>query len=172
MPGEKRAVLWVLAINGGFKMSKITGVIDAVNLVYGAIISILAFAFGEHWVLFAGFFALECVDWITGNYKARVLHVESSVKGGIGAAKKVFQLLVIWVAFFMAFGLIEIGVIIGVDLHFVQMFGWLTLAMYIVNELRSILENLVEIGVDVPEFLIKGLDVTKKLMEAEAKEED
>jgi phage-related holin len=46
------------------------------------------------------------------------------------------------------------------------MFGWLTLAMYIVNELRSILENLVEIGVDVPDFLIQGLDVTKKLMEA------
>jgi phage-related holin len=64
------------------------------------------------------------------------------------------------------------GEIIGVDLHFVQMFGWLTLAMYIVNELRSILENLVEIGVDVPEFLIKGLDVTKKLMEAEVKKED
>jgi phage-related holin len=52
------------------------------------------------------------------------------------------------------------------------MFGWLTLAMYIVNELRSILENLVEIGVDVPEVLIKGLDVTKKLMEAEVKKED
>jgi len=144
-------------------------VVDTINLIYGAVISILTFAFGQHWVLFVGFFILEVLDWITGNYKARILHVESSVKGGIGAVKKVFQLLVIWVAFFMAYGFIEIGNVIGVDLHFAQMFGWLTLAMYIVNELRSILENLIEIGIDVPVFLIKGLDVTKKLVDAKTK---
>jgi toxin secretion/phage lysis holin len=149
-----------------------TKVIDAINIGYGFAISLLTMIFGEHWVLFAGFLVLECLDWITGNYKARILHKESSVIGAKGAAKKVFQLAVIGMAFFISFSFIEMGEIIGVDLHFVQMFGWLTLAMYIVNELRSILENLVEIGVDVPEFLIKGLDVTKKLMEAEVKKED
>ena len=48
---------------------------------------------------------------------------------------------------------------IGVDLAFVEMLGWFTLATFLINEIRSILENLVLIGVDVPQFLIKGLEV-------------
>ena len=44
--------------------------------------------------------------------------------------------------------------------------GWWVLASLIVNEARSILENLVEMGYDVPGFLVKGLAVTQKLIEA------
>lgn len=42
--------------------------------------------------------------------------------------------------------------------------GWFTLACYMVNELRSLIENLVEIGVNVPAILVKGLDITEKLI--------
>ena len=42
--------------------------------------------------------------------------------------------------------------------------GWFTLACYMVNELRSLTENLVEIGVNVPAILVKGLDITEKLI--------
>ena len=41
--------------------------------------------------------------------------------------------------------------------------------MYLVNEIRSVLENLVEVGVEVPDFMVKGLDITKKLMDAKTK---
>ena len=44
------------------------------------------------------------------------------------------------------------------------LFGWFTLANLTVNEVRSILENIVEMGYKVPEFLIKGLAVTEKLI--------
>ena len=44
--------------------------------------------------------------------------------------------------------------------------GWWVLASLIVNEARSILENLVELGYNVPEYLVKGLAVTQKLIEA------
>ncbi len=54
----------------------------------------------------------------------------------------------------------------GVKLDFLMLFGWFTLASLLVNEIRSILENLVECGYDVPEFLIKGLAVTEKLIQA------
>ncbi len=40
------------------------------------------------------------------------------------------------------------------------------LATYMVNEARSILENLVEMHVNVPQFLIAGLDVTQKLIDS------
>ena len=55
---------------------------------------------------------------------------------------------------------------LGVNLQFLMLFGWFTLATLLVNEIRSILENLVECGYNVPAFLIKGLAVTEKLIQA------
>lgn len=52
------------------------------------------------------------------------------------------------------------------------MIGWFTLAMLLVNEARSILENLVECGYNVPEFLIKGLAVAQKLLNKRIGTED
>lgn len=39
--------------------------------------------------------------------------------------------------------------------------GWFTLASLIINELRSILENFVEAGDNVPSVLTKGLEVAE-----------
>lgn len=47
-----------------------------------------------------------------------------------------------------------------------MLFGWFTLVCLIVNEARSIVENLVEIGIEVPVFLRKGLEVYNKLIES------
>ena len=47
-----------------------------------------------------------------------------------------------------------------------MLLGWFTLASLLVNEIRSILENLVECGYNVPVFLIEGLAVTEKLLES------
>lgn len=44
-----------------------------------------------------------------------------------------------------------------------KMVGWFTLATFIINEIRSILENLVILGVDVPSFLINGLEVASSV---------
>lgn len=52
------------------------------------------------------------------------------------------------------------------QLDFVLLFGWFTLATYLINEVRSILENLVEMNVNVPQFLIAGLDITQKLLDS------
>ena len=39
--------------------------------------------------------------------------------------------------------------------------GWFTLASLIINELRSIIENFVEAGDNVPSVLTKGLEVAE-----------
>ena len=70
------------------------------------------------------------------------------------------------VAFFMSHCFVEMGKIIVIDLSFMMMLGWFTLATYMVNEVRSILENLVRMHVNVPQFLIAGLDVTQKLIDS------
>lgn len=139
---------------------------DSVNVAYGAVVGFLSLVFGEHWILFVGFLGLNVVDWLTGYYKSHILGIESSVEGAKGIAKKVWYWVVIAIAFFVANTFVEMGEVVGLKLDFVVLFGWFTLCTYIVNEIRSILENMVEIGVEVPEFLVKGLDVTKKLMEA------
>lgn len=46
-----------------------------------------------------------------------------------------------------------------------MLFGWFTLVCLIINETRSIIENLLEIGIKVPSFLIKGLDIYEKIIE-------
>ena len=75
--------------------------------------------------------------------------------------------MIVLVAFLIPALFIHLGQdILGIELGFLTFLGWFTLASLMVNEVRSILENLVECGYSVPEFLIKGLAVTEKLIHA------
>ena len=49
--------------------------------------------------------------------------------------------------------------------------GWFVLASLLVNEIRSILENFVEAGYNVPAVLTKGLEVADKLINKESEEQ-
>lgn len=66
----------------------------------------------------------------------------------------------------LAAALAAMMLMLGLQLDWLLLLGWWVLASLIVNEARSILENLVEMGYDVPDFLVKGLAVTQKLIEA------
>lgn len=138
-----------------------------VNMIYGAIVTAMTAVFGRYWFLFAGFLAMNVIDYITGWCKAKFYNKnESSAVGAKGILKKVWYWVVIGIAFFVSFCFAHMGEIIGIDLNFVQLFGWFTLASYLINEIRSILENLVEMKVNVPPFFISGLAITEKLLEA------
>lgn len=60
--------------------------------------------------------------------------------------------------------------LLHIDLNFLTMVGWFMLACLMVNEVRSIIENLVECGYNVPQVLIKGLAVTDKLINRDEQE--
>ena len=141
-------------------------VIHKMNTLWGAAVALLASTFGEFWFLFAAFFVLNVVDYITGIAKARFSHTENSNKGLKGIIKKVGYWVVIALAFFIALSFEEMGSNIGVNLKFVVMLGWFTLATFIINEIRSILENLILVGVDVPQFLINGLEVAAEAVKS------
>ena len=66
------------------------------------------------------------------------------------------------VAFGASATFVEIGVTLGINLEITVLLGWFVLASLIVNELRSILENFVEMGYNVPRILTKGLEVADK----------
>lgn len=154
---------------GSEEMKKmVANVIDAYNAVVGAIVAILSYVLGEHWILFAGFLLLNVADWITGWMKSRMMGKENSVAGWKGALKKLGYWLMIAVAFGSSAVFIEIGKVIGVDLGITTLLGWFVLASLLINEIRSIVENFVEAGFDVPVVLIKGLEVADKAINKES----
>lgn len=150
-----------------------TKFIDTYNCILGAVVTLATALFGTYWYIFAGFLLLNIVDWLTGWYKARQTGKETSKIGLKGILKKTGYWVIILVAFLMPTMFIHIGKdLLGLDLGFLTLLGWFTLATLLVNEIRSILENLVECGYNVPVFLVKGLAVTEKLLENGIKIED
>lgn len=145
--------------------------VDSYNALVGAIITFLTMTFGEHWFLFAFFLILNIIDWITGWMKSRMAGKENSVKGWQGVLKKLGYWLMIAFGFGIAACLIEVGSTIGVDLQITTVLGWFVLASLIVNEARSIVENFVEAGFNVPMVLQEGLEVADKLINKENESE-
>ena len=145
--------------------------VDSYNALVGAIITFLTMIFGEHWFLFAFFLILNIIDWITGWMKSRMAGKENSVKGWQGVLKKLGYWLMIAFGFGIAACLIEVGSTIGVDLQITTILGWFVLASLIVNEARSIIENFVEAGFNVPMVLQEGLEVADKLINKENESE-
>ena len=130
--------------------------LDRCNAAYGAAVTILMAILGPYWYIFAGYLLCNVLDWLTGWYKARKLGRESSKTGLKGILKKLGYWVIILVSFLMPKLFIGLGHdILGLNLDFLLFLGWFTLAC------------LLECGYNVPAFLIKGLAVTEKLINAE-----
>ncbi|MFR1688211.1 MAG: phage holin family protein [Massilimicrobiota timonensis] len=143
---------------------------DTYNAIVGGIVAVLSFVFGEHWILFAIFLLFNVADWLTGWMKSRMAGKENSVKGWQGVLKKLGYWLMILVAFAASAVFIEIGNTLGMDLGVTTLLGYFVLASLLVNELRSILENFVEAGYNVPAILVRGLEVADKVVNQEEQE--
>lgn len=141
--------------------NKITNILSIIGTLLTSIV-------GNEWILFAGYLILNILDYITGTIKCKIKKEESSSRGSIGIVKKVSYWILIGVSFLISYLLIELGNKININLEFIMFFGWFTLTCLIINESRSILENLVEIGIKVPSFLIAGLNSYYNLIEKKA----
>lgn len=149
-------------------MNVVNPIIDGYNAVVGAVVAVLSYILGEHWILFVAFLALNMADWITGWMKSRLSGKENSEKGWKGVLKKLGYWIMIMVAFGASAVFVEIGNTIGVDLEVTTLLGWFVLASLLINEIRSIVENFVEAGFNVPAILIKGLEVADKMVNKES----
>ena len=155
-----------------FITASIAKVTSTYNLVVGALITALTAVFGVYWYIFLGYFASNILDWLTGWAKARKYKRESSAVGFQGVVKKTGYWVIITVAFMIPHILVPLlnDVMtdflpnVNVDFSFLFMIGWYTLCVLFINELRSILENMVEMEYYVPEALIKGLAITQKMV--------
>lgn len=139
--------------------------LDKVNCIGGGCVAVLTAIFGPMWIFFAGFFVLNVADWLTGWRWASKNGKSDSKVGARGIAKKVGYWLIIAVSFYIGFAFEKLGQVIGVPLAFMNYIGWFVLANYLVNEIRSLIENLVKLGVGVPKFLTKGLKIAGDLID-------
>lgn len=139
---------------------------DKANLIWGAILAGCSYLFGAHWPLFAFFLVLNIIDYVYGILKAKATDTLNSGKGFKGIVKKVSYWVLIALSFGISVVFVDIGAVLGSDLAFLQFIGWFVLGIFIINELTSILENMVALGVDVPPILLKGLAAAKTAVDA------
>jgi toxin secretion/phage lysis holin len=105
-------------------------------------------------------------DYVSGMAAAWVTKKLSSRIGIIGIVKKVCYLLVVAVGMVVDYIIQAVGTPLGLELAGYSIFGLLVIVWLILNELISILENLNEIGVPLPSFLL--IIVSKLMSQTEA----
>lgn len=128
--------------------------------------------FGECYgvYLFGIYLLLNILDWLTGWYKARVKKETSSKAGLKGIVKKVGYWVILLIAFLIPYMFRRLGKdLLDIDLSYLFAMGWFTLANLLVNEIRSILENLIACGYRVPDVLKRGLEITEKVINEKKK---
>lgn len=120
--------------------------------------------------LFGIYLLLNVLDWLTGWYKARVKKEASSKAGLNGIIKKVGYWIILLIAFLIPYMFQRLGKdLLDMDLGYLSALGWFTLANLLINEIRSILENLIVCGYQVPEILKRGLEITEKMLDEKEK---
>lgn len=106
---------------------------------------------------------LMFLDLITRILAAHVTEHQqvSSKKCFKGIYKKIGMCILIFLSLIMDNGLIKISVGLGLNIPTKVLFSALVLAWIFIRELISNIENLVDAGVEIPQFLLKNLDKIK-----------
>jgi toxin secretion/phage lysis holin len=140
---------------------------DKANLIGAVVLTALTSMLGKNWPVFLFLLALNVIDFYYGRKKARETNTLSSAVGAKGIGKKVSYWVIIALAFGASYILVELlGPAIGVNLGFTLLIGWFTVAVYILNELTSIVENMVVLGYNVPAIFVRGLAAAKTAVDA------
>ncbi|MCM1234366.1 MAG: phage holin family protein [Ruminococcus flavefaciens] len=105
------------------------------------------------------------IDYLSGMVEAWINRELSSRVGVLGIIKKVAYLLAVAVAIVADWVVQMAGAQVGVDFGGFYFFGLLVTIWLILNECISILENISEIGVPLPAFLLKLIQKLKKTVE-------
>lgn len=110
--------------------------------------------------------ACNIIDYVTGITAACVRKEQvSSYKGILGIAKKVFMYLLIVVGVFIDLMLQYMFKNLNIPISLPFIVGCIVACWLVLNEMLSILENLNEIGVPMPPFLMPLVDRIKGSVE-------
>ena len=139
------------------------------NILKGALTVILAGAAAYFRQLVGPLIVLlimMVIDYVTGIAAAWVRHELSSRTGLLGIIKKISYLFAVAVAVVVDYIVNTAVIAAKPDLTGLNVFGLLVTVWLILNECISILENLSEIGVPLPAFLMSIVKRLKKTTES------
>lgn len=124
-----------------------------------------------HAVLFLIYFVLNVMDLLTGVMDSKLRGGYDSNKFIIGIFKKVGYWCTVALAWIVHLAFVQLGSAIDVDLGVTKYLGWFVLGGFIFQEIRSVLSNLVEFGIEVPDILSKVLSIGEQKL-GEGKQAD
>ena len=145
---------------------------DLIHILFAGAVGALAAYFNVLAVPLVVLVAVMLIDWITGLAGASATGKLSSRVGVIGIVKKVCYLALVAVGMVVDYLILSALVSIGISLQINYCFGMIVTVWLIINELISILENLGEMGVPIPDFLRRSIHKIKDGVEAKTGDKD
>jgi toxin secretion/phage lysis holin len=135
--------------------------ISMLKLTLIAALSVVLAYFNALLIPIAVLIAVMVIDYISGMVSAKKTGELSSRLGVIGILKKVGYLALVAVGMVVDYLISSALTQVGINIQINYCFAMIIVIWLIVNELISILENLGEIGVPIPEFLRKSIHKIK-----------
>ena len=141
---------------------------DFFHIIVAGAIGALAAYFNVLLIPLAILLAVMLIDYITVMAGASYSGKFSSRVGIMGILKKAGYFALVAVGMVADYLISSALVKIGIDLKITYCFGMIITIWLIVNELISILENLGELNVPLPSFLVNTIKTLKSKVEEQA----
>ena len=141
---------------------------DFFHIIVAGAIGALAAYFNVLLIPLAILLVVMLIDYITGMAGASYSGKLSSRAGIMGILKKAGYFALIAVGMVADYLISSALVKIGIDLKITYCFGMIITIWLIINELISILENLGELNVPLPSFLVNIIKTLKSKVEEQA----
>lgn len=111
------------------------------------------------------------IDYITGMAQAYVSHTLNSRIGVVGIIKKISYITAVAVGIVADYLISSALMQVGIDIKINYCIGMIVTIWFIINELISVLENLAEIGIPLPNFLVSIVKRLKVVVENKTDED-
>ncbi|MBE6730488.1 MAG: phage holin family protein [Ruminococcaceae bacterium] len=140
--------------------------INIVKITLGTLAASVTAYFEKMLIPIAVLFAVMLLDYISGILSAYVKKELSSRIGIIGIIKKLCYLFIVASAIIFDFIIYYACLSLNLGIHYEPYFFCTLVSVWlIINELISILENLIKIGVPIPKFMEKAILAAKNKIE-------
>ena len=138
---------------------------DFIHILFAGAVGALAAYFNVLLIPLAVLVAVMLIDYVTGMAGASCTGQLNSRVGVMGIVKKAGYLALVAVGTVVDYLIASALVSIGIDLQINYCFGMIITIWLIINELISILENLGEMNIPLPHFLVNMVKTLKSRVE-------
>lgn len=145
---------------------------NILQALFAAVIGAVAAYFNVLLIPLIVLLAVMIIDYITGMAEAYTNKTINSRIGIVGIVKKVLYFALVAVGIVADYLITSALVQIHINFEMNYCIGMIVTIWLIINELISILENLGEMGIPLPGFLIKIVKRLKNTIDKEAESEE